>query len=103
MGLFDDDLFGDDSDYFETDTNLANTIAGFDPNTKLNVVLTNLIGLDKPRGFKLYKPGTECEYESAIQESEVYWPNKYVRDFERLLQAKKWTEITIPTLTGIYD
>ena len=103
VGLFDDDLFGDDSDYFETDTNLANTIAGFDPNTKLNVVLTNLIGLDKPRGFKLYKPGTECEYESAIQESEVYLSNKYVRDFERLLQAKKWTEITIPTLTRIYD
>ena len=46
--LFDDDLFGDDDDYeySGSGTGLADIIAGFDPRTKLDVVLTNLIKLD---------------------------------------------------------
>lgn len=106
--LFDDDLFGDDDDY-EYDgsgTDLADTIAGFDPNTKLDVVLVNLIGIDKPKGFKKYKAGTLYEYEAAVQDSEVYYRCKYVRDFERLLEEKGWTLYNIPIINcidGEYD
>lgn len=102
--LFDDDLFGDDDyEYEGSGTDLADTIAGFDPRTKLDVVLTNLIGLDKPRGFKKYKAGVKYEYESAVQESEVYFRCKYVRDFERILAEKGWTLYDVPVFRQSAD
>ena len=103
--LFDDDLFGDDDDYeySGSGTGLADIIAGFDPRTKLDVVLTNLIKLDKPRGFKKYKAGTLYDYESDVQESEVYFRCKYVRDFERILEEKGWTLYNIPKVNNLYD
>ena len=100
--LFDDDLFGDDADH-EYIASIGERIAGFDPQTKLDVVLTNLIKLDKPRGFKKYKAGTLYDYESAVQESEVYFRCKYVRDFERILEEKGWTLYNIPKVNNLYD
>ena len=69
----------------------------------MDVVLTNLIGLDKPRGFKKYKAGTLYDYESAVQDSEVYFRCKYVRDFERLLEEKGWTLYDIPVFKNSAD
>lgn len=102
--LFDDDLFGDDDDmeYDGSGTSLVDEIVGFNPKTKISIVLTNLIGLDKPRGFKLYK-SDGVSYEKAIQESEIYWRHKYIRDFEGLLQSKGWKELNAPKLNNVYD
>ena len=97
-------MFGDDDyEYSGSGTGLGERIAGFDPRTKLDVVLTNLIKLDKPRGFKKYKAGTLYDYESAVQESEVYFRCKYVRDFERILEEKGWTLYNIPKVNNLYD
>lgn len=86
--LFDDDIFNNDENQ---DTEIADEyIAVVPKNTKLQPVVSKLLNIDKPRGFKLIKSST-TEYEKYEYLSHVnYTESKYIQELRHILNANKW-------------
>ena len=86
--LFDDDIFSNEENQ---DTEIADEyIAVVPKNTKLQPVVSKLLNIDKPRGFKLIKSST-TEYEKyEFHSSFNYRESKYIQELRHLLNANKW-------------
>lgn len=99
--LFDDNIF-DDSE--NQDTEIADEYLAFVPkNTKLQPVVSKLLNIDKPRGFKLIK-STSTEYEKYIFKSNNnYKESKYIQELRHLLVSNKWTHYDLTRTTFVYD
>ena len=89
-----DDLYDIDQENNLT-VDIANQIYGtLSYNTKLKPVVSKLLNIAKPRGFKFEKAKND-EYEKFYFNADFYNNSIYVKEIQNLLKANNWTTFYI--------